>query len=78
MVTVTISLQLKRHIWHVVTCEVDSRDEGQPLNLPEPHKRKFLSHEAASNYLTRLVLGRLKQQRADATKADVVCYVRVN
>jgi hypothetical protein len=77
MVTVTISLQLKRHIWHVVTCEVDSGEESQPLSLPGPHKRKFLSPEAASNYLTRLVLGRLKQQRVDATKADVACYVRI-
>ena len=45
--------------------------------LPGPLKRKFLSPEAATSYLRRMVFGRFKLQTPDATAADVVCEVTV-
>ena len=75
MVKVKITLQLKRQVWVVVAYDVDSADGGQPLSLPPPLKRKFLSHEAAINYVKRMVLGRLKLVRNDAAGSDITCYV---
>ena len=77
MVTVRISLQLKRHIWHIEAYEIDSTQEEQPVILLEYLRRKFISPEAAMSYTKRIVLGRLRLQRPDATDADVVCEVTV-
>ena len=77
MVTVRISLQLKRHIWHIEAYEIDSTQEEQPVVLLEYLRRKFISPEAAMSYTKRIVLGRLRLQRSDATDADVVCEVTV-
>ena len=71
MVTVSITLQLKRHTWHIVAYHIDSPQEDQPVVLPGPLKRKFLSPEAATSYIKRIVLGRLKLQRTEATGADL-------
>ena len=77
MVTVRITLQVRRHTWHIVACEVDSAQEDQPVLLPTTLQRRFLSPEAAITYITRIVLGRLRQQRPGASDADVVCEVTV-
>lgn len=77
MVKVTITLQLKRQVWFVVACDVDSADGGQPLSLPPLLKRRFHSYEAAISYVTRMVLGRLKRVRHDALGADLTYYVNV-
>ena len=77
MVKVTITLQLKRHVWVVVACDVDTADGGQPLSLPPLLKRKFHSYEAAINYVKRIVLGRLKRVRHDAGTSDMTYYVIV-
>lgn len=77
MVKVTITLQLKRQVWVVVGCDVESADGGQPLSLPPLLKRKFHSYEAAINYVKRRVLGRLKRVRHDAVGSDLTYYVNV-
>ena len=77
MVTVTITLQLKRQVWYVVACDVDVADTGNPLILPASPKRKFLSPEAAVAYMKRMVSGLLKHQRDDATGAEISCRVKI-
>ena len=77
MVKVTITLQLKRHVWVVVACDVDTADGGQPLSLPPLLKRKFHSYEAAISYVKRMVLGRLKRVRHDTVASDMTYYVNV-
>ena len=77
MVTVNITLQLKRQVWYVVACDVDVADTGNPLILPAPPKRKFLSPEAAVAYIKRMVAGLLKHQRDDATGAEISCCVKI-
>jgi hypothetical protein len=77
MVKVTITLQLKRHVWVVVACDVDTADGGQPLSLPPLLKRKFHSYEAAISYVQRIVLGRLKRARHDAGASDMALHVIV-
>jgi hypothetical protein len=77
MITVGITLQVKLNTWHIVAYHIDSTQEDQPVVLPGPLKRQFLSPEAATSYIKRLVLGRLKLQRPDASDADVVCNVTV-
>jgi hypothetical protein len=77
MVKVTITLQLKRQVWVVVGCDVESADGGLPLSLPPRLKQKFHSYEAAINYVKRMVLGRLKRVRHDAVGSDLTYYVNV-
>ncbi len=77
MIKITITLRLKRQVWFVVACEVDSADGGQPLSLPPLLKRKFYSYEAATHYVKRIVLGRLKRLRPNAAGSDMTCYVNV-
>ncbi len=77
MVKVTITLQLKRQVWVVVACDVDSADGGQPLSLPPLLKRKFHSYEAAISYVKRLILRRLKRVRHDAVGSDLTYSVNV-
>jgi len=77
MVKVTLTLQLKREVWYMVACDIHTEDGIQPLILPNPPKRKFLSQEAALNYVKRIVLGRLKRQKNDATGADITCHLNV-
>jgi hypothetical protein len=76
MVVVRVTLQMKRSTWHIEAYHIDSGQE-QPVLLLGPLKRKFLSPEAATSYIKRIVLGRLKLQRPDATDADVACEVTV-
>lgn len=77
MIKVTITLQLKRQVWFVVACEVDSADGGQSLSLPPLLKRKFHSYEAATHYVKRMTLARLKRVEHDAAGSDMTCYVNV-
>lgn len=77
MVKVTITLQLKRQVWVVVACDVESADGGQPLSFPPRLKRKFHSYEAAITYVKRVVLGRLKRVRHDAVGSDLTYDVNV-
>lgn len=76
MVTVKVTLQMKRSTWHIEAYHIDS-GQDQAVVLPGPLKRKFLSPEAATSYLRRMVFGRFKLQTPDATAADVVCEVTV-
>ncbi len=77
MVTVRLTLQVKRNTWHIVAYHIDSAQEEQPVIMLGYLRRKFISPEAAMTYVRRTVLGRLKLQRPDATDADVVCDVTV-
>ena len=72
MVTVRLTLQVKRHTWHIGAYHIDSAQEEQPVILLGSLKRKFISPEAARSYVKRIVLGRIKLKRPDATEADVV------
>jgi len=77
MVTVDIFLQQKRDVWQVVAYEYQCEDDRTILDLPPPPTRTFISQQAASNYIGRVVLSRLNLVRRDAIGTDVLCQVKV-
>ena len=75
MVTITITLEHRHHAWFVVECEIWEHATSSRLH-PLP-TRQFMSRLAATNYVKRLVLGRLKVVKHDATGADIACRVEL-
>ncbi len=59
MVKVTITLAHKPTGWYVLAYEDHFTDGITPQSKSAPPTRKFLTQEAAINYVGRLVLGRL-------------------
>ncbi len=60
METLHIILQHKHHAWYVVAYDAELAD-GRPLpGMPPPPTRKFISQQAANNYVGRVVLSRVK------------------
>jgi hypothetical protein len=77
MVHVIITLQLKHQVWYLLACDIDLADGGAPRRLPASSQRKFLSHEAATLYIRRIVLGWLKHQGVGATDAEITYHMNV-
>lgn len=77
-VTIRLTLQLKRQIWHLVTCKVEGTEQSPLGQLPTPFNRKFLSQEAAVRYVTGIVERRLKPHANEAAgTVEVICAVTV-
>jgi hypothetical protein len=76
MVIVTITIQQKHRAWYVMSYRVELADGTIP-DIPPPPKRMFISPKAASNYIGRTILSRLKLIRSTATGTDIVCHVTV-
>ena len=80
MVNVHIVLQelwqKKQHVWVVTAYHIESNDAITLPNLPPSPTRKFISPNAASKYVGRMVLSHLRQVRTDARGTDVLCHVR--
>ena len=66
MVPVSITLEQKEDAWYIVAYTAVLRDERHLTALPPPPVRKFTSQSAASNYVGRLVLHRLRGVNPDA------------
>jgi hypothetical protein len=65
MVTVSITLRLKRYLWYLVRCGVARSEDENCVFLHALSPRTFLSQEAAVTYVTRRVLTYLREQRGD-------------
>ena len=75
MVTIIITLEHRQHAWFVVECDITEHTKSSLLH-PLP-TRPFMSQLAATNYIKRIVLGRLKVVKHDATGADIACRVKL-
>jgi hypothetical protein len=77
MVTVRITLQLKRQVWHLVAWDADGADSQTGL-LPTRLKRKFLTQDAAIRYVEGVVGSRLKHETDEAGRTQYIsCSVTV-
>lgn len=78
MITIRLTLRVKRQVWHLVNCEVDGPDQWYLAQHPPVFHRKFVSQEAAIAQVTHLVARRLKQQPTESGSAsETVCVVTI-
>ena len=77
MVTVSIILQQKERAWYIVAYTVVLGDERPLAPLPAAPGRKFTSQTAASNYVGRIVLQRLRGVKPDADGLEITWRVNV-
>ena len=75
MVTITITLEHRHHAWFVGECDIREHTKSSLLH-PLP-TRQFMSQLAATNYVKRMVLSRLKVDKHDATGADIACRMKL-
>ena len=77
MVTLIIKLLHKRHLWHVIACEMTLPGANEPIPIPKPSPRKFLSQEAAISYVKRRVLADMRKRHDGTTNMDLTFQVEI-